>query len=391
MKEIDVAIIGGGPAGLIAGYELAQKGIRAVVFEEHRVIGLPIQCGEGVSKGLFDDFPFLNKNKEKFVVKEFNNTVIHFPSNTKIFGDTTAFMIRRDVFDQFIAENFENKGGKIERGKRVINVEQNKNGIKVETLDHNNVTYNYNAKFVIIAEGPVGKVAKAVGFETPRLIKALEYKIEGEYNNGMEFFFDAERYPYGYTWIFPRDGETNVGIVTTAKDRKNRLDEFIKEKGIKGKIIKKIGGSIPMEGMVKKLSIGNILIAGDTAGTANPIFYGGIRNALISGKLAGESIAKALTSENEDFDIGSYYYKEIHRYPFADSISLLCHNYYYSRPNSFLTSIGRLLNNTYINRIEKLELLKTLVKLLLFPRLWIRTKKLYILYKGFKIARDYGF
>ena len=82
----------------------------------------------------------------------------------------------------------------------------------------------------------------------------------------MEFFFDNEKYPFGYSWIFPRNNETNVGVVTTAKNRKEILDKFLKERNISGKIIKKIGGSIPKNGVVKQLATQKIALIGDTGG-----------------------------------------------------------------------------------------------------------------------------
>ena len=86
MKRIKVAIVGGGPAGLTAALTLSKSGISPVVFEEHSSIGQPIQCGEGVSIGVFEDLS-LSPEKCDFVVRDFKDTKIHLPSNTQIFGD----------------------------------------------------------------------------------------------------------------------------------------------------------------------------------------------------------------------------------------------------------------------------------------------------------------
>jgi flavin-dependent dehydrogenase len=40
----EVAVVGGGPAGLIAARELASKGVQVKVFEEHSKIGIPNHC-----------------------------------------------------------------------------------------------------------------------------------------------------------------------------------------------------------------------------------------------------------------------------------------------------------------------------------------------------------
>src|SRR5207245_1902170 len=41
---IDVAIVGGGPAGLLAAARLAQSGLDVLLFEEHADIGEPAHC-----------------------------------------------------------------------------------------------------------------------------------------------------------------------------------------------------------------------------------------------------------------------------------------------------------------------------------------------------------
>jgi digeranylgeranylglycerophospholipid reductase len=42
--ELDVAVVGGGPAGLIAAREAARRGLAVAVFEEDWAIGRPERC-----------------------------------------------------------------------------------------------------------------------------------------------------------------------------------------------------------------------------------------------------------------------------------------------------------------------------------------------------------
>ncbi|HEV8617612.1 MAG TPA: FAD-dependent oxidoreductase, partial [Methylomirabilota bacterium] len=41
---LDVAIIGGGPAGLHAASRLAAAGLDVTLFEEHAQVGAPVHC-----------------------------------------------------------------------------------------------------------------------------------------------------------------------------------------------------------------------------------------------------------------------------------------------------------------------------------------------------------
>lgn len=390
MKEIGVAIVGGGPAGLQAAITLANKGIKPFLFEEHSTIGEPIQCGEGISIHAFKDFN-LPKGEKSFSVKELDTCHLVFPENKTILGDIQATMIRRDEFDQYLSRKAIDLGAEIFTATKVTDIERKKDGVAIKTKGESNS--EYFAKLLILAEGPNAQLAKTLNFQTPSpMIKAFEYKVKGEWSDKLEFHFDSKKSPFGYCWVFPRDGETNVGIVTTAKDRKLRLDNFLKKRGIKASILKKIGGQIPMNGPVKKLSHNRVLLAGDTAGMVNPIFYGGIRLAMTSGRIAGNTVAEILKKETDQarFDL-KIYEEKLRQFKFMRKINLHGHRFFYTRSNKFLSKLGEVFDNKNINGIEGTEIFKTLGKVLFRPSLLVNPIGLYWLYRSFMIARDWGF
>lgn len=390
MENIRAAIVGGGPAGLQAAISLSKAGMTPTVFEEHPSIGQPIQCGEGLSIHAFDDFS-IPIEENKLWIDLHKKCKLVFPESRATYGDIQAYMIRRDKFDQYLAKKATNLGAEIITATKVHSIQQNSEGVILTTKGDE--TKRIQSNLVILAEGARAKLAQRLSFVPPSpLIYGFEYKIEGEWGEELEFHFDSEKYPYGYIWIFPRKNETNIGIVTTAKERKKRLDNFLKQNNISGKILKKMGGPIPMKGPIPKLYSDNILVVGDAAGMVNPIFYGGIKMGMTSGEIAGKIGAKFLTSKKENqFYSLSNYQSEILKFKFMDEINLKCHNFFYSRSNKFLSKLGKILNNQYINRISGWEKIKVLSNLLKEPGLLRHPKGLLQIYKGFKIARDWGF
>ncbi len=388
MHSIDIAIVGGGPAGLQTAINLAKLGYTPHIFEEHKKIGLPIQCGEGISAQVLEEFEISPSQSRGFCVSDYVYTKIHFPPNYLVYGDTKAIMIKRDLFDQYLQHKLEDLGGIVHVDSKVHSVKHEDDTALLSVGTNRD---EFNSKIVVLAEGPNANIAQTLGFSPPQpLIGGYEYKLEGIHAETLEFFFDTEKYPYGYAWIFPRDTHSNVGLVTIAKNRKSLLDSFIREKGIDSKRIRKVGGKIPMNGPVSSLHRQNILLVGDCAGLPNPVFYGGIRLGLISGKLAAESIHSALSSENKRMDL-SLYTKKMKQMPFMKKMNLDCHKFFYSRDNHFLELIGSIFHEKYINRIENKELFSILRQLMSQPSLMKHPHGLYKLYKGFKLARDWGF
>ena len=390
MENIGVAIVGGGPSGLQAAISLSQQNIKPYVFEEHSNIGLPIQCGEGLSISAFNDFSISVEQSELWS-KIHKRCKLVFPGKSSVYGDIQAYMIHRDKFDQYLANKAKNLGASIIPCTKITSITPNSDGFILHSKGEEN--QSFQSELVILAEGANANLAKTIGFQPPNpLIYAFEYKIEGDWGDELEFYFDAERYPYGYVWKFPRGDETNIGIVTVSSERKRKLDAFMKQQAITGKILKKVGGPIPMKGPIPDLYQKNILIVGDAAGMVNPIFYGGIRIGMTSGEVAGKIAGRYLKSKlkNEQYSLLNYK-REISEFKFMDKVNLNCHNFFYSRSNKFLSKLGKLLNEHYINRIEGKEKLKIISKLLIQPNLLIHPMGLLKIYKGFKIARDWGF
>ena len=49
VQRYDAVIVGAGPAGGRAGMELAKAGFSTLFLEKRDVVGVPVQCGEGLS------------------------------------------------------------------------------------------------------------------------------------------------------------------------------------------------------------------------------------------------------------------------------------------------------------------------------------------------------
>jgi len=76
------------------------------------------------------------------------------------------------------------------------------------------------------------------------------------------------------------------------------LREFMEWKFPEGKIIETVVGAVPASGMLKQLSTGGLVLVGDAGRVSDPITGGGIYNALVSGRIAGNVIADAVKEKD---------------------------------------------------------------------------------------------
>ena len=51
----DIVVVGAGPAGSLAARTAAESGVNVLLLEEHKEVGLPVFCAEGLNfKGIED-------------------------------------------------------------------------------------------------------------------------------------------------------------------------------------------------------------------------------------------------------------------------------------------------------------------------------------------------
>src|SRR3989344_6033449 len=105
---MNIAIIGAGPVGCYCGYLLAKAGHKVEIYEEHKEIGLPIQC-TGLLTADFDQF---NLPKESFLINTFTEIEVNSPKQ-RIIIPQKEYLINRHKFDNYLANLARRAGAKI--------------------------------------------------------------------------------------------------------------------------------------------------------------------------------------------------------------------------------------------------------------------------------------
>lgn len=311
MKTFDVAIIGSGPAGASAAFELSKSGISTVIIEKE-ILPRYKTCGGGLVFRGRKKMPF---DVSTVVDKEFYEVDTYFAKTSYKF--TTAreqpivSMIMRDAFDNLIVEKAKENGVELLQNHKVLDI-----SFGDEQIIHTSEG-DIKAKFIIAGDGALSPVSKIAGWkETRTLIPALEYEVEVSTSDfkrlSKNVRFDVDVIPFGYGWCFPKKNHLSIGVGVFVKtkqkiDLKKHYADYLKVLGIDEIISEEAHGFvIPVSPRTDTFVQNNVLLIGDSAGFADPITAEGISNAILSGVLAAQSIVESKL----DSDLASKLYHD---------------------------------------------------------------------------------
>lgn len=309
MKKIyDAAIIGAGPGGSRAAMECSMNGLSTIIIEKKKEVGVPVHCGECMSA-----FAAANTDlslPEHVISKQVKGIKVIFPDNSEKKLYEKGYVLEKDRFEQWLVEKACKNGAKIRLNTKVFGISYAKNIWKIE-ISSDLPIY---ARILIDASGVQAVSNNMLNINDPYITTTgVQYRLEGfKTDDFINFYLWPNFADEGYFWIIPKKNNTcNVGLVSTNQVKiRQRLDDFIKLKGIKANRNSKIfGGKIPASGPLARTFSDGLLIIGDAAGFTSPLFEGGTHLALKSGCIAAEIAIDAVKSEDFGSERFSVYQK----------------------------------------------------------------------------------
>jgi len=286
-----VTIIGAGPAGSYSAYLLSKKGLDVGVYEEHKEIGLPIQC-TGIVTSLLKKTIRLDKGS---ILNEVDKARIFSPNNrfVEVKLKEKNIILDRHRFDNQIADMAKDNGARFFTDHRFIENKKDVAFIKDKAEDKiKKVSFDH----LIGADGPLSAVARCNGmFGQRKFWQGIQARVKIKNENIVEF------YPYfgTYAWMVPEDEETmRIGLVDKRYANvlfKNFLFKF--KKINKKNIIEYQAGLIPKYNPSIKAQKDTIYIVGDAASQVKATTGGGI----IQGLTASKALSSSIT-DNKDYD-----------------------------------------------------------------------------------------
>lgn len=265
MRECDWLVIGSGPSGSMAAKVLSDRGEKDIIVVERLSPGPYSRyhsiCGEAVSEKILSKVGF----RPDKVLRKVSSISIGFPGGVDVNIPVKGYIIDRNAMLAQLRE-----GTDAERIHSTVSSVRRDGDKFIATIGEEDV----RCRYLIGADGAHSVVRRDVfGSKPEEMVPIVNNIVPGDGGDTLRFIVGGQ-YKGGYRWEFPSvEGTMSVG--------------YPKGMDSVGDVISTGARSMPI-GKLPSVVEGNCCLVGDAASIANPLCFGGIGVALLSGRKAVE-------------------------------------------------------------------------------------------------------
>jgi geranylgeranyl reductase family protein len=302
----DAIVVGAGPAGCAAAYDLAAAG-QSVLLLDKKDFPRPKACAGGLTTKAVQALRYsIDPVVRKVVgrVRLEGENLSSAPAEAIVLNSRKPICVMtvRVEFDEYCLRKTIAAGAclrKVEGVRQIVRC-----GDQVQLLTPGE---SYRARFLVGADGASGQVRRlcAAGSWFSQGF-ALEVQTAAP-REEMDLTFDFASVTDGYAWIFPKGDHLNVGLYSlssAASLTRSRLLSYVKNRlgtdtvdGVTGQYLG-IGGGESLAEYVQADLRDRVFLVGDAGGFADPLTGEGIYGALLSGQAAAKAILGDLRGES---------------------------------------------------------------------------------------------
>ena len=300
----DAVVIGAGPAGATAARRLSDAGANTLLLEKQPLPRYKA-CGGGVPARTLklldhlDIAPVSEGHVDTIDVSRFGQHQFRKRSARPL-----AWMVMRDRLDQFLTDGAGEAGATVRDATPVQSIVTRDAYYELETP-----TGSVRARRLLAADGATGPTARWLGINSaPTRSAAYEVEVAAP-AAALEHWHraanvDVGYHPWGYGWVFPKNGQLSIGVVTAPKRGRairKQTDRYLARLGLAdAEVIKVHGHPIRYRRSTREsVANGRAILLGDAAGLADEFTAEGIAYAVHSANLAADAI---INSQNPSAD-----------------------------------------------------------------------------------------
>ena len=292
----DVAVVGGGPAGLTAARVAAADGARVIVLERathprYKTCGGGLLGTSSAALAGHVDVPV----RERITAVSFTRDGRR--GFTRRDRRPLLEMVLRDEMDHALAKAAVEAGCRLAEQRLVRGLIDHDDHVRVRLADGAEVA----ARTVVGADGSGGVTGRHVGVRCGQVDLGLEVELPAtavlRQRWAGRLLIDWGPVPGSYGWVFPKGDLLTVGVIAgrgQGAATRAYLRSFVDRLGLGGIEPGHDSGHLTRcRDADSPLRRGRVLVTGDAAGLLDPWTREGISHALRSGALAGTAAARA--------------------------------------------------------------------------------------------------
>lgn len=291
-QEVDVLVIGAGPSGSAAAYDLAAQGLKVLMvdrqaFPRHKA------CGGSLSKRTMDRLRY--PLADGVVRSEISRITVSHKARATTFIHAPVPVVcitsRYDLDDFMLKKAMERGASFAKVGRKPVSITESEQGVEVVWEDRVVV-----AKWLIAADGANSQTRALVfGKQMQQQCMAIEGDADAPAHlEGEQARCDFGYAAHGYGWFVRKGHQVNIGLYTSVAARDDMGQQQLRD------YAKRVYGIDTLEN-IKAAPVGThgyrlpvatrrVLFVGDAAGFADTIYGEGLFGTLLTGQEAAASI-----------------------------------------------------------------------------------------------------
>ena len=317
----DTVVVGGGPAGATAAWDLARQGHSVLLIDKP---GRIKPCGGAIPPRAIADFEI----PEDQIVARAEGARMVAPSGAEVDMDIqggTVGMVDREHFDEWLRQRAETAGARRAHGA-FETLERNADGTAIVAyrpipVDPETGTPIPNqpkaplrrvrARAIVGADGAKSQVAAQAipgGGETKCVFAYHEVIARPSPGDApaydgkrCDIYYDGSLSPDFYAWVFPHGETASVGVGSAEKgfSLRGAVTALRGRTGLEGtETLRREGAPIPLKPLKRWDNGRDVILAGDAAGCVAPSSGEGIYYAMLGGREAATAVDDLLATGN---------------------------------------------------------------------------------------------
>jgi geranylgeranyl reductase family protein len=418
IREVDILIVGAGPAGCAAAYDLAQAG-KHVILLDKRSFPRPKPCACGLTRKTLKALrysvdPVIERVCHEIVLQPTEASAAE-PDSRRARSTDVRVKTRNPICAMAVRERFDDfclqqtllsarQGGSIELRKidRITAIRESPDFVDLDVATTRGPE-TLRAPILLGADGSNGQTRRLVHHESDAPSENDGFALEATVPytalpatlpNGAaphDLVFDFAPLPGGYGWLFPKADHINIGVGAFAPNSTNVGAPSSTTASWSAKVgpqdLKQVTRALLLDYAHQKLGVttlshitgqqlgmgghtyiptGRVLLVGDAAGLVDPLTGEGIHSAVVSGQAAAAAILEC--DLNADPNIAAAYARHLAPLQKTLTFSHRAARAFYAQPERGfkamrLPFMRSLILKTYADGLPHTSLITALAKL----------------------------